>query len=253
MSLFVIDWHSRFSQQARWTQDLRRYIYAQVGIENVQRVLDVGCGTGALEVELTECTQALIYGLDINREHLTQAVCHAPKVYYTEGNAHALPYPSAIFDLTQCHFLLLWVDNPEHVVAEMTRVTRPDGTVLALAEPDYGGRIDYPPELAKLGELQQESLRKQGADPQIGRRLAMIFSRGGLELIETGILGAQWKHPPTPEEQALEWMVLQSDLGNYIPPHEINKLRTLDKTAWARSERVLFVPTFYAWGRVPNR
>jgi hypothetical protein len=32
---------------------------------------------------------------------------------------------------------------------------------------------------------------------------------------------------------------------------EVIRLQKLDKLAWERGERVLFVPTFYAWGRVP--
>jgi SAM-dependent methyltransferase len=64
----------------------------------------------------------------------------------SQADRHTLPF-QPVFDVTFCHFLLLWVSNPEKVVAEMGRVTRPGGSV-RLAEPDYGGRIDYPESLS---------------------------------------------------------------------------------------------------------
>lgn len=49
----------------------------------------------------------------------------------------------------------------------------------------------------------------------------------------------------------MEWAVLAADVK------KINKkiavlqaLKERDQKAWALGERVLFVPTFYAWGRV---
>jgi ubiquinone/menaquinone biosynthesis C-methylase UbiE len=43
-----MNWHNRFLQQAGWTRDLRTYLFAQAGIERARRVLEVGCGTGAV-------------------------------------------------------------------------------------------------------------------------------------------------------------------------------------------------------------
>jgi hypothetical protein len=130
----------------------------------------------------------------------------------------------------------------------MRRVTRSGGSVIALAEPDYGGRIDYPEELAILGRHQAAALRKQGADPRMGRRLAEVFHQLGLQDIEVGVLGGQWKGKSSRREWELEWRVLQSDLGG---EQDTDSLRALDWAARERGERVLFVPTFYAFGRVP--
>jgi SAM-dependent methyltransferase len=135
-----------------------------------------------------------------------------PAARLTQGDALSLPYAAGCFDLVLCHFLLLWISDPVHAVAEMRRVTRPGGSVLALAEPDYGGRIDYPKDLEVLGDWQRFALQRQGADPQIGRRLGEIFNRAGIKLIEAGVLGGQWHAKPTRQEWALEWSVLLSDL-----------------------------------------
>ncbi|MEW5868869.1 MAG: methyltransferase domain-containing protein [Chloroflexota bacterium] len=248
MSLDLTDWHQRFIQQARWTQDLRRYLFERARLTRASRTLEVGCGTGAL---LESCLDSsYLHGLDISAPHLYLARFHAPRALLVQGDAHALPYAPASFDLTFCHFLLLWVKQPENVIAEMVRITRPGGSVLALAEPDYGGRIDFPDELAKLANLQQTALRRQGADPLIGRRLASIFASAGLQQIETGVLGGQWQGSPSKQDWENEWQVLLEDIGADLPASELESLRQHDHKAWLEGSRVLFVPTFYAWGRM---
>ena len=97
-----------------------------------------------------------------------------------------------------CHFLLLWVQSPQDILKEMKRVVQPGGAVLALAEPDYTGRIDYPPELEPLGRWQAESLRKQGADPDAGRKLRHWFVSAGITPIESGIMAGGWSNSPSP-------------------------------------------------------
>ena len=94
-----------------------------------------------------------------------------PQYQVDLGDAHQLPLADGCFDVCLCHFLLLWVTDPIQVLQEMYRVTRSGGVVMALAEPDYGSRIDYPQELSLLGKWQMDSLEQQGADPFIGRKL----------------------------------------------------------------------------------
>lgn len=252
MSLSPYDWHARFTQQARWTQDLRWYLYGRVGLSGARRVLEIGCGTGAVLSELNFQGVGWVFGLDISSVYLDLAMRSAPRTIFTLGDAHQLPYSPATFDLTLCHFLLLWASDPLRVVQEMSRVTRPGGAVLALAEPDYGGRIDYPPELETLGRWQTESLRRQGADPLIGRKLAGIFHAAGLQNVETGVLGGQWSSAPSAEEQDSEWRVLCSDAEwLFAEKQTSNELRQREAIACERGERVIFVPTFYAWGKTP--
>jgi hypothetical protein len=131
----------------------------------------------------------------------------------------------------------------------MLRVTRRGGAVLALAEPDYGGRIDYPPELQPLGEAQIQSLRQQGADPELGRKLSALLHDCGLIQVETGVLSGSWTQPPSREDLDIEWQVLESDLqGRDL---DLVRLRQIDEQAWAEGTRTLFVPTFYGWGIKP--
>jgi SAM-dependent methyltransferase len=245
-----LDWHARYMQQAGWTSSTRRYLYEKAEITKARRTLEVGCGTGALLTEVPALTKAETNGLDISLDNTRIARQNASTARLTCGDGHHLPYPDGCFDIVFCHFLLLWVKSPVAVLKEMKRVTRPGGALLAMAEPDYAGRIDYPPELVPLGRWQAESLLKQGADPDAGRKLKGWFVSAGIVPIESGIIAGGWTGFPTLEDQEMEWSVIKSDLAGSIPPAEIQRMKSADENAWVSGERVLFVPTFYTWGRV---
>lgn len=241
-------WHNRFVLQARWSEQARRYLYTRLEIRRARRVLEVGCGTGAITSGLPRFTRSRVHGLDIRPDFLQFARSEA-SLHYTCGDALALPYPAGVFDFTLCHFLLLWLTDPAQGLAEMRRVTRRGGYVLALAEPDYGGRIDYPDELAGLGRLQTAALGRQGADPYLGRKAAALFRAAGLQFIQVGLLGGQWSAPLPHEAWESEWAMIEADLGNTVAGAELQSLRRLDAAAWQNGERILYVPTFYAWGQ----
>lgn len=243
-------WHERFTQQARWTAQLREHLYGRTGLRAVRRVLEVGCGTGAVLSGLPAHTRAQIYGIDIDLPRLRVAQQAAPTFALAAADGLRLPFPDGAFDAVLCHFYLLWVGGAQRAVVEMARVTRPGGWLAALAEPDYGGRIDHPAPLAAVGQMQGRALARQGADPLAGRKLAGLFHAAGLVDVHTGVLGGEWGPPPEPEAWESEWAVLEEDLRGEISSEELRELRRLDAAAWQHGERILFVPTFYAIGRV---
>ena len=240
-----MDWHRRYIQQAQWTRELRTYLFKKAGLGEASRVLEVGCGTGAILSELPD--QIALHGLDIDAIALGQCQVHAPNASVVRGNALGLPYPSEIFDIVYCHYLLLWVTDPLQALREMKRVAKTAGHIIAFAEPDYTARLDQPRELVPLGEWQTESLRRQGADPGLGALLADLFFRAGIEISETGTIQMAVQEP-SPDEWEIEWAVIESDLAGSIPQAEIQKMKRLDQQARARRERVLSVPTYFAWG-----
>jgi len=90
----------------------------------------------------------------------------------------------------------------DRVLSEMRRVVRPGGWCSQWLSQDYGGRIDYPEDLTHLGELQETALRHQGAETRLGRRLSALFHTAGLQEVETGVLGGQWRAAPSLEDLA---------------------------------------------------
>ena len=251
-SLTVEDWHQRSLQQASWTRNLREYLIRRTAVNVRYSFLEVGFGTGAILLDLFLTSRHQVYGLDFNLDSLFYAVNKIPKAKLTCGDAYDLPYPRSSFDVCLCHYLLLWLSNPEIALSEMIRVTRSGGIILVFAEPDYGGRIDFPEELTILRDWQTSSLQRQGADPFMGRKLRELFNQSAMLDVEVGVLGGEWKSDIASREIDMEWKVIRSDLStDPEKSNQLDMLESVDKKAWVEQARILYLPTFYAWGRVP--
>src|SRR5215207_4528698 len=99
-----MNWHTRYLQQAKWTRDLRTYLFEKARLEDAGRVLEVGCGTGAILAELPD--RVSLHGLDIDPAALDQCRVHTPAASLIRGNALQLPYSNETFDIVYCPFLL---------------------------------------------------------------------------------------------------------------------------------------------------
>ncbi len=230
---------------------MRDHLVGTFDLPGFPRILEVGCGSGAILQEMrNRIPGGRFHGLDIRLEHLLVTGMEPPSTSLVLADAFRLPYPATSFDLVYSHFLFLWLGDPVSALAEMKRVTRPGGWVLALAEPDYGGRIDHPAELARLGRMQEDALSRQGADPCAGRKLRGWFNQIDLQQVRSGILGAEWVGSMNPDAMKAEWEVVRSDLEGILSAEELESFQQIDAGAWSKGERVLFVPTFYAVGQV---
>ena len=243
-------WHQRYLQQAGWTRELRQHLFAKAGLQPKAKVLEVGCGTGAVVSQIATETQYNQTGIDIDYSSLVFAKNTCPGTGLAQADGHLLPFADSSFDAVYCHYLLLWVDDPRQVLREMRRVTRPGGVVIALAEPDHASRIDAPTPLDELGRLQTVALTTQGANTWMGRLLSQYFQQAGLELVGSGMLGAEWS-PSDQMPDNLEWKTIRSDLVDVMSEVDLSRYQAVDQAAWEAGTRVLFVPTFYALGIVP--
>ncbi|MEX1143546.1 MAG: methyltransferase domain-containing protein [Anaerolineales bacterium] len=243
--------HRRYVQQAGWTEPMRRHLLRRAGLPNARRVLEIGCGSGAVLRSIVRGPRAELFGVDIDRGALQLALQQASEARLAAGDAHQLPYKEQAFDICFFHFVLLWLKEPAAALQEARRVTRLGGSVLALAEPDYSQRVDRPASLAQLGRLQTEALRNQGAQPEIGGQLAKLFGAASLDLVETGQL-EPIAGPATSRDADLEWQVLRADLEDRVSEAELDRLAAEDLRARQGGERTLSVPTFYVWAKVSN-
>jgi SAM-dependent methyltransferase len=126
-----------------WNQDFIQLIGRRFAFEKVHDVLDVGCGVGHWAQVLASAlpTDAQVTGVDRDPSWVDKATERAAsqgishRFRYQSADAQALPFPDASFDLVTCQTLLIHVADPGAVIAEMMRVARPGGLVLA-AEPN---------------------------------------------------------------------------------------------------------------------
>src|SRR5215510_8979939 len=89
------------------------------------RVLDVGCGTGDLSIELFEKTAARVAGIDFCRPMLQLAKDKASQLSFIEGDALRLPFADATFDAVTIGFALRNLSSVESGLVEFNRVLKP--------------------------------------------------------------------------------------------------------------------------------
>jgi len=167
-------------QQAEWLAPARGRLLRQVGIARRKRVLDLGAGYGAVTGELVRRAGGAVVALDCAVAALRAEAGAFDGAYRIGGEALHLPFADGTFDLVFAQLTLLWVRPVTGAVREIARVLAKDGAFVAL-EPDYGGLIEYPPEIATR-ELWMNGLTRAGADPLIGRKLPGLLAMHGFRV-----------------------------------------------------------------------
>jgi SAM-dependent methyltransferase len=240
------DWHKQFLRQAGWTQATRSQLYRRANLLRAERVLDVGCGTGAITAELARRSRGEVTGIDSDPAMVEFARQYAPDVRFELGDALELPFPDEHFDVVCCHFVLLWVQDPQRAVREMARVTCKGGSVLICAEPDYGARVDWP--ALPLAEWQAEGLRRQGADPFIGRKLRELMTDAGLNA-DVGVFSSLWDPKALLENFEAEWAWIAHDVGSLVPAEDLARARAQAQATVEAGTRLVYQPLFYAMAK----
>lgn len=102
------------------------------GVAPGARVLDVGCGPGALTGELVSRLGAEhVSACDPSPPFVAACSSRHPGVEVLQGSAEQLPFTDASFDIVMSQLVLHFVSDPTRAAAEMTRVVRPGGTIAA--------------------------------------------------------------------------------------------------------------------------
>ncbi len=170
---------------------IRRLLSPFVGTEVA---LDSGCGTGSLAFALAPHVGEVV-GVDSRPEYVEAARAIAPgNARFEEGDATALPFGYGAFDIAGCLRLLHHVHRPELAVSELTRVTRPGGTVFIA---DQLGSVDP---LRSLEMDRFERLR----DPTHERLLPDADIRGFLDTNDLRLISFEISRERVDLEERLE-------------------------------------------------
>jgi SAM-dependent methyltransferase len=113
------------------------------GVRADLRVLDVGCGPGALAVELAgRVGEDNVAGIDPSPQYAAACRARIPGADVREGVAESLPWEDGTFDAAMCSLVVAWMSDADQGIREMARVTKPGGTVAAAMWDLHGGGLE---------------------------------------------------------------------------------------------------------------
>lgn len=126
----------------RWSRQLAAPFIEFVGLTDGGRILDAGCGTGALSSDLLRQTKtAEIIGVDFSDAYVefAKATIEDPRIAFEQGDVTALRHEDDAFDLIFTHLVLQFVPDSGAAIRELSRVLKPGGTLAATVWDSRGG------------------------------------------------------------------------------------------------------------------
>jgi SAM-dependent methyltransferase len=118
----------------RWSRLLAPLYISFAGVENGQRVLDVGTGTGSVAAAVeASMPGSEVVGIDPSAGFIAYAQKNgnSTRARFEVGDAQALKFKDASFDHTLALLVMNFIPDHNNAIAEMRRVTRPQGIVSA--------------------------------------------------------------------------------------------------------------------------
>ena len=164
-------------------------------VRHGQRVLDVGCGPGALTAELvTRIGAAAVVAVDPSEPFVVAARSRHPDVEVLLAPAENLPFPDGSFDGALAQLVVHFMADPVAGLVEMARVTRRDGVVAACVW-DHGGGQGPLSRFWDAAHVLDPGVDDESDLP--GSRegdLAALFKRAGLRTVEETTLAVSLEH-----------------------------------------------------------
>ena len=114
----------------RYGPQLARELIAAAQVRPGDRVLDVGCGPGALTAALLG-HGATVAAVDPSEPFATACAERNPDATVKVASAESLPFPDSAFDATLAQLVINFMADARTGVCEMARVTKPGGMVAA--------------------------------------------------------------------------------------------------------------------------
>ena len=126
----------------RWSRKLAVPFIEFAGLDDGERVLDVGCGTGSLTFALPQAANVgEVAAFDYSPVFVEEARRRNsdPRITIQQADACAIPFPDDRFDRALALLVLHFVPDAGRAVAEVRRVVRPGGVVAAAVWDHLGG------------------------------------------------------------------------------------------------------------------
>jgi SAM-dependent methyltransferase len=162
------------------------------GVAPGQRVLDVGCGPGALSTELVRRVGPNgVTAVDPSEPFVAAARERLPGVTVERASAERLPFPDDAFDAALAQLVVHFMSDPVAGLAEMGRVTRRGGVVAACVWDHAGGQSPLSPFWDAARVLEPGVDDESGlAGAREGHLAELLEAAGFREIHETTVTAA---------------------------------------------------------------
>jgi SAM-dependent methyltransferase len=188
------DEYDRF--MGRYSAPLAPQFADLAAVDAGQRVLDVGCGPGALTAELIRrLGPGTVSAVDPSEPFVAAAQERHPGVSVQRAAAEELPFEDRAFDAALAQLVVHFMAHPVVGLREMARVTRKDGVVAACVW-DHAGRQGP---LSLFWQAARELDPDVEGESQLAGahegHLGQLFQAAGLREIEESALSVSVEHP----------------------------------------------------------
>jgi SAM-dependent methyltransferase len=216
--------YARF--MGRYAEPLAEVFVAFAGVHVGDKVLDVGCGPGALTAHLLS-VGAEVMAIDPSPPFIDAMRVRFPDVDVRRGTAEELPYATATFDAALAQLVVHFMADPVVGIRQMARVTRRGGVIAACVWDGPAGALAPFWDAVHVNdpEVEDEALLS-GA--HMGH-LTELFEAAGIRDVEEDSITVDVVHP-TFEEWWEPYTLGVGPAGHYV--------RRLDESGRARLESV---------------
>ena len=163
------------------------------GIRPGQRVLDVGCGPGALTAELVS-RAAAVSAVEPSASFAAAVRARLPEVDVRQCAAEQLPFAEGTFDAAMAQLVLHFMADPVLGLREMARVTRPGGVVCACVWDHAGARGPVAAFWSAVREMDPAADDESALAGVREGHLARLFEQAGLGGTQVTTLTVRVRH-----------------------------------------------------------
>jgi ubiquinone/menaquinone biosynthesis C-methylase UbiE len=173
----------------RYSEPLAAEFVELLGLRAGERVLDVGCGPGALTIELVRrAGLAGVCAVDPSESFVTAIRARIPGIDVQSAAAERLPFVDGRFDRAVAQLVVHFMTDPVAGLAEMARVTRSGGLVAASVWDHAGHRGPLTTFWDAVNAVDPNAMDESGLAGAREGHLAELFEEAGIQAVTSSLL-----------------------------------------------------------------